>query len=250
MTPSFGRSFRRRRVEFLLVSGQATVLYGAAAFSEDIDLWVNPTPANLGRLRLALEDLRARAYKLTPPLTARNARRRHGFHFLIPARPSPIYLDVMGCPPRVDPFSACKARSVMLRTAMGFIPVLGIEDLVKIKKTRRLGDYEIISALVRIRLRKAGAHPGKALLRWALLNSFSEEDLAGILAAHPGAARIARGLARPALRRLARPDACRRALAAEIAEHQRRDVAYWKPVLADLRRLRAGDRLLTEGSLL
>ncbi len=38
MTPSFGRSLRRRRVAFRLVSGQATVLYGEAAFSEAIDL--------------------------------------------------------------------------------------------------------------------------------------------------------------------------------------------------------------------
>src|SRR5690606_5914107 len=32
-----------QRVEWLLISGQATILYGAATFSEDVDLWVKPT---------------------------------------------------------------------------------------------------------------------------------------------------------------------------------------------------------------
>ncbi len=250
MTPSFGRRFRRRGVEFLLVGGQATVLYGAAAFSEDIDLWVNPTTANLNRLRLALRDLGTRLYKLTPPLTVRNARKGHGFHFLIPSRPSPIYLDVMGQPPRVGSFRACMRRSRILSTAMGLVPVLGMEDLVEIKKTRRLGDYEVISALVRIRVREGGANPSSALLRWALLNSFSAEDLEEIIAAHPGAVAIARRLQRPALRHLRNLDACRRMIAAEIAEYQRRDMIYWTPVLRELRELRARGELLPEGDRL
>ena len=33
-------------VASLLISGQAAVLYGAATFSEDIDLWIEPTPAD------------------------------------------------------------------------------------------------------------------------------------------------------------------------------------------------------------
>jgi len=44
------RSFDRFGVEYLLISGQASILYGAATFSEDIDLWVNPTQANLNNL--------------------------------------------------------------------------------------------------------------------------------------------------------------------------------------------------------
>ncbi len=47
-------------VEFLLISGQASVLYGAATFSEDIDVWVRPDPGNLARLLRALTSLRAR----------------------------------------------------------------------------------------------------------------------------------------------------------------------------------------------
>ena len=46
MIANFFQSLDRNRVEYLLISGQATVLYGAATFSEDIDLWVNPTETN------------------------------------------------------------------------------------------------------------------------------------------------------------------------------------------------------------
>lgn len=245
MTPSFGRSLRRRGVDFLLISGQATVLHGAATFSEDIDLWVRPTAGNLRRLRLALMDLKARVHKLTPPLTVRNALKGHGFHYVIPGR-APVYLDVMGRPPRVSSYLACKVRAKPLRTPMGPMAVMGIEDLVEIKKTRRLGDYDVISALVRIRLQ--GASPTtRTLLRWALLNAFSEEDLGTLVRRHPRAAAIASGLRRPALRRIRDPGACRRAIALEIARLQSRDLAYWKPVLAELRRFRSQGKLLTEG---
>jgi len=56
-------------VEYLLISGQAAVLYGAATFSGDVDIWVNPTPTNLTAFLAALTSQGARYYKLTPALT-------------------------------------------------------------------------------------------------------------------------------------------------------------------------------------
>jgi hypothetical protein len=46
-----------------------------------------------------------------------------------------------------------------------------------------------------------------------------------------------------------RIERARALLAAQIASHQRADVRYWKPVLAELRRLRARDGLWAEGTL-
>lgn len=43
MIANFFQNLNARKVEYLLISGQATVLYGAATFSEDIDLWIQPT---------------------------------------------------------------------------------------------------------------------------------------------------------------------------------------------------------------
>ncbi len=46
MINNFFQNLDRRRVKHVLISGQSTVLYGAATFSGDIDLWVDPMPAN------------------------------------------------------------------------------------------------------------------------------------------------------------------------------------------------------------
>lgn len=54
MIASFFQHLEQQGVEWLLVSGQATILYGAATFSEDVDLWVNPTQENLSRFQRAL----------------------------------------------------------------------------------------------------------------------------------------------------------------------------------------------------
>jgi hypothetical protein len=64
MIVNFFQNLDARHVEYLLISGQATILYGAATFSEDIDLWVNPSDENYRRLLTALGDSHARYYKL------------------------------------------------------------------------------------------------------------------------------------------------------------------------------------------
>jgi len=84
MIANFFQSLSDRSVEYLLISGQATVLYGAATFSEDIDLWINPASENRDRFTATLRDCRARFYKLTPQLTSENLSHGHGFHFVLP----------------------------------------------------------------------------------------------------------------------------------------------------------------------
>ena len=46
MTKNFFHALNRAYVKYLRISGQATVLYGAATFSEDIDLWICPEEKN------------------------------------------------------------------------------------------------------------------------------------------------------------------------------------------------------------
>ena len=71
-------------VRYLLISGQASVIYGGAEFSEDIDLWAAPSADNLDVLLGALAGLDAVVGRLTPPITEPNARSGHGFHFRVP----------------------------------------------------------------------------------------------------------------------------------------------------------------------
>lgn len=218
-------------LEYLLIGGQASIAYGAATFSEDVDLWIAPEQDNVGRLQAALAACGARFHKLTPALTPKHVLGGHGFHFVIPGRPLPVYLDVMGRPPRVGTYRHAAARAGRLRTPWGDVPTVAIEDLVELKKTRRLSDYEVIANLVRVRLADV-ARPGARLLAWAARNSFRAEDRRAWLA------------------RLGRPvavETCRRQIAAEIAELQARDVEHWRSRVAELKALRARCALMPEG---
>ena len=46
MIKKFFLALNKSDIRYMLISGQATVLYGAATFSEDIDLWVAPESEN------------------------------------------------------------------------------------------------------------------------------------------------------------------------------------------------------------
>ncbi len=229
---SLFRSFERFGVDYLLISGQASILYGAATFSEDVDLWVRPSPGNIPRVLGALASRRARVYKLTPPLEMRFLRAGHGFHFLVPGNPIPVYLDIMGKPPRVGTFSECHRRARLLETDWGRVPVVGLEDLIALKKTRRFIDYEVISNLVSIRLSEE-VSPSRKLLRWAARATFRPEDRAAFF--HELGASVSLS-------------ECRAAIAGEVERLQARDARYWRSRIAELRRLRRAGKLWPEGA--
>ena len=226
------RSFERFGVEYLLISGQAAILHGAATFSEDVDVWIRPTLENVTRLLRALAACRGCVYKLTPALTRKNLLAGHGFHFVIPARPAPVYLDVMGRPPRVGAYRQARRRAHEVATSWGRIPVISIPDLIALKRTRRLSDYEVISNLVQARL--AGERdPAPEIWRWAYRNSYRVEDRL----------EMARRIGVPRS-----PAALRREILAEVARRQAQDTAYWRSITADLRRLHRARRLLADGT--
>lgn len=54
-------TFQNCGVRALLMGGQACVFYGAAEFSRDADFAIHADPANLERLKKALEELQAAA---------------------------------------------------------------------------------------------------------------------------------------------------------------------------------------------
>lgn len=246
---SFFRSLEDHEVEYLLISGQAAILYGAAMFSEDVDLWVDPEPENLRRFLGALASRDATAYKLTPPLTSELADRGHGFHYLLPTDAGgSMYLDVMGRPPRVGAFPEASARAESMETDWGTLPVVAIPDLVDLKRTRRLSDYETISNLAALRLHPDPSPPPD-LLRWALEATFRIDDVADWVGRLPGGSEALRAATRPCLVALREGDdgAARQLLLREIGEHQAADVAYWKPVIEELRQLRRDGELLEVG---
>jgi len=241
---SFFRNLERDAVRYLLISGQASILYGAATFSEDVDLWIEPTADNIGRFTAALHRSKAVVHKLTPPLTVRHFRRGHGFHFRVPASASEWYLDVMGKPPRVGGFSAAARRAARFDTAWGAVPVVAIQDLVELKKTRRLGDYEVISRLACIRL-KTVPKASRPLLTWALHNVFRAEDAQWVFDTWPAARALPVVRERSWLRTLSVEPLVR-----EIAMLQKQDIRYWSPIIDELRAMRRNERLIPEGTRL
>ena len=256
---SLFRCLETQRVRYLVISGQASILYGAALFSEDLDLWVEPSAPNITALLRALRAARARVHKLTPPLSGRNVRRGHAFHFMVPQRDGfDLQVDVMGQPPRVGSFASSERRSERMKTPWGRLPVVGLEDLVEIKKTNRPADYEVITRLALIRLRRESAPP-RAVIRWALQNMFRIEDLWETVhhwrpslkaadVAGSAAARLLHGIDRrsrtPSLSEFSKGAAL---LGGTAGRLQARGRAYWLPIIGELKRLRSRGELIPEG---
>jgi len=255
MIESFFRSLERENVAYLLISGQATILYGAAVFSEDVDLWVRPTDANIIALTAALRAVHATYYKLTPHLSVRHMTKGHGFHFLIPAKPD-IFLDVMGQPPRVPSFDDVLGTSTVMNTVWGNIPTIGIKHLAALKSTQRLGDYPIISQLV-LRYMENASEPDHADIAWAYANLHTFDELEEFLRAYPAARTQCEA---PAVGALAAAiesgsiiDSRTRLnvehwLSERILRLREDDRGYWTEIIGELRQLRRAGKLMPVGS--
>jgi hypothetical protein len=246
---SFFRALERRGAEYLIVSGQAAVLHGGATFSEDFDLWVRPSRENMARTIEALRDVKARVYKLTPPLVPRYWSAGHAFHF----RVGEAFVDLMPRPPRVGAFGGAKKRALRLDTDWGRLPVVAIEDLVEIKKTRRRQDYPVITRLALIRLRRSEAEggPERRVLRFVLENVFGGPELDAVLGRWPRARAIAGESERASVRLAAKGAALGRVEAAierEIERLAAADRRHWQPIIRELRALRSEGVLVPEGS--
>ncbi len=255
MIESFFQSLRREGVAYLLISGQATVLYGAATFSEDIDLWIDPTPANCTSLLSALRSLQAAYYKLTPPLQEECLKRGHGFHFAIPDDDEEaVYLDVIGQPPRVNGFAAAAAAARLMATDWGEIPTASIRDLVALKRTQRLADYPIISRLVLCFLQELSSVTEEDAL-WALANLYTVDELLEALACQPALADFADDDVQLLCRQQEAGEieedlrhAIETALLVRIQQSQRADRDYWRGIIAELRDLRSQGMLMPTGT--
>lgn len=253
---SFFQNLEKHDVRYLLISGQASVLYGAAQFSEDIDLWLAPGMENLQGFLKVLQKSNASIYKLTPPLTRSYFLRGHGFHFKLPEETfAPAYLDVMARPPRVGSFQAALRHALRIRCDWGNLPVVSIPDLVELKKTRRAADYDVISNLVRIFVNSM-EKPKRNVLTWALNNVFRVEDAIWIFEKWPEAKRLLSRSHRSWLKLISTPrnvnitfySRAQNLLSKEIAKYQIADIRYWSPIIQELRELRKNRMLIPEGT--
>ena len=260
MIANFFQSLERHGVEYLLISGQATVLYGAATFSEDIDLWINPTGRNRDSFLLALRDCQARYYKLTPPLTIEHLERGHGFHFILPDGDAvEFFLDVMGHPPRAGLFGDSLATARSMETEWGVIRTIGLKPLAELKKTQRLEDYPIISKLALAWFDQPECAGAEKDFLWAVQNIFTLPELMIFFAEHPTAVGVAGETFNRDIGEFGRQmlggdeisESVERRVAElfqfRIAELQQADRQYWRKIISELKELRAAGKLMSEG---
>jgi hypothetical protein len=248
-------------VRFLLISGQATVLYGATEFTEDLDIWVAPDQENLDRLVAALRRLNARVGPLTPYLTEQNARFGHGFHFLVTEPDGQSWpLDVMGQPPRVGHFDSAFSDALALLPSLPDLKTIDPMRLVVLKKTDRDRDYSVIARLVELVVEDwlPRGMPTPAQMRWACSEARSVGPIMQLWRV-PGFREVFDACDRPCLRVIAgvlRPDepldedSLDRFVAAldeEKRQCQRDSRAYWRRIVDHLKELRRQGKLLPEG---
>ncbi len=133
-------AFAAHDVDYLVVGGYAVGFHARPRFTNDIDLWVGNSPANLARVRAALEDFGAPAAMLAQLESAFDE------DVLWMGEP-PLRIDVFKGLPAGD-FSACLARRVRASWDGVSVSVISREDLIVIKRASgRPQDFLDVEAL-------------------------------------------------------------------------------------------------------
>ncbi|HVC97289.1 MAG TPA: hypothetical protein VND64_26650, partial [Pirellulales bacterium] len=181
---------KKRRVRALLMGGQACVVYGAAEFSRDIDLAVEPSENNLDRFRAALDDLRAEPV-FVPPLSREALLQGHACHFRagIPGADG-LRVDVMSVMRGCDPFGELWARRRSVNVpSVGNVHVMGLADLVKAKKTQRDKDWPMLRRLVEADYHQRSKRPSAIQIELWLREARTPEFLLKLVHTYPRRAR-------------------------------------------------------------
>lgn len=233
-------SMAEAQVRALLMGGQACVFYGAAEFSRDTDLLILADPENLQRLGAAVQLLQARQIAV-PPFEMDYLDRGHAVHFRC-HHPDALKMrvDVMSKLRGVDSFPALWERRTTLTDEEGTTyELLSLPDLVQAKKTQRSKDWPMLQRLLEAHYLQHRTEPSPERLVFWLKEMRTPELLIEITCSAPElAAQLARK--RPLLE-VAKPNK-RQDLEVALAEEERsereRDRVYWKPLKAELERLR------------
>ena len=225
------------------MGGQACVFYGAAEFSRDTDLAILAEADNLDRLSAALRELEAEVIAV-PPFHVDYLLSGHAVHFRC-AHPEArgMRVDVMARMRGVDDFRVLWSRRTEIAAPDGSsVDLLGIEDLVRAKKTQRDKDWPMVRRLVEAHYFAGRADAAaKAILFW-LRELRTPELLVEVAREYPGQRQSAEAT-RPllALAAAGNLERLRAALRDEEDAERAADRAYWAPLRAELERLRHGE---------
>lgn len=221
------------------MGGQACVFYGAAEFSRDCDIVVLAEDSNFEQLENAIADLQAECIAV-PPMEWSYLERGHAIHFRC-KHPDAlnIRLDVMTRMRGCDEFPLLWERRTTLEDADGTVfEILGIEDLIKAKKTQRDKDWPMIRRLVEAHYDQFQFEPTPERIRFWLRESRSPEMLLEVATRYPDLVSL-ESVDRPLLQNSAprNSEALLRALEAEQKRECEADAEYWSPLKKELEQL-------------
>lgn len=231
-------------VRHLLMGGQACVFYGAAEFSRDCDIVIVANQANLNRLTAALKELMAECIAV-PPADWEHLDRGHAIHFRCHHPDAAgIRIDVMTRMRGCDGFDQLWERRTTIEDAEGIVyELLGIEDLVKAKKTQRDKDWPMVRRLLDAHYDRNRDEPTEARVRFWLRESRTPEVLNRVASEHP---EIAEEMIRERPLLVKTLTASGTALAAELEQERLREVEadriYWRPLIKELEAMRTAKR--------
>jgi len=222
------------------MGGQSCVLYGGAEFSRDTDLAVLPDPENLARLQSALDDLEAECIAV-PPFEKRFLDMGLAVHFRCRrADALGMRVDVMAKMRGVEPFAALWDRRTTVDLDGESVDLLSLPDLVKAKKTQRDKDWLVLPRLVEASYFENRDAPTPPRVDFWLRELRTPELLVEAAASFARErTRVERDRPLLALAEAGREDEIRRALRDEEDRERDADRQYWKPLRAELERLRA-----------
>jgi len=227
------------------MGGQACVLYGAAEFSRDIDLAIDPDSQNLQALSRAIEALRADVIAV-PPFAEKHLARGLAVHFRCHREDvDGLRIDVMTRMRGVDEFSELWGRRTTLDVGEGEdIDVLSLPDLVAAKKTQRDKDWPMIARLIEASYFSHRDEPNAARVSFWLAESRTPVLLREVVDRFPDEAQAAAGDREVVAIAIRAADDAEIARALRVEEEAERaaDRAYWEPLMAELRQLRRAAR--------
>jgi len=222
------------------MGGQACVFYGAAEFSRDCDIVIVADQGNLSRLTAAIDELEAKCIAV-PPMVWKHLDRGHAIHFRCAhADAAGIRLDVMTKMRGCGDFDSLWEQRSTIQDDEGFVyELLGIEDLVKAKKTQRDKDWPMIRRLVDSHYDQNRDEPTDDRVRFWLRESRTPEVLIRVAAEHSDLLRELLPV-RPLLVETsgASRTALQRELEKEQAAEKQADQQYWRPLMKELEAMR------------
>jgi hypothetical protein len=225
---------------FLVMGGQACILYGAAEFSRDLDLTIGLSGKNADLLKRALKELEAEQVYV-PGFDVTALQRGHACHFRCHAPGvEGLRIDLMAKLRRCADFDDLWNRRTDVEIPeIGAIGLISLPDLVLAKKTQRDKDWPMIRRLVEANHLQFRANPSRELIRFWLLECRTPSLLVELAQEYHDQCNALfqqRDLLKAALQGDIR--AVETALQREEQLEKAADRLYWAPLRAELERWR------------